>query len=186
MQIKNLHFDVLSESEILFHVNSIEESREFSSILFKVLEPGMSIGLSGELGVGKTELVRLLLEKFSLASQVISPSFILEVEYLLPEVSQKIHNIRRFYHWDLYRLKKTNQHLPELEERLHDIEAITFVEWFEYVYNIRDLLSIEIMISFVVNKEAYGEEFAFEQQRQITCKFNNVEINRRLYNILGI
>jgi tRNA threonylcarbamoyladenosine biosynthesis protein TsaE len=59
------------------------------------LAPGMLVTLSGELGSGKTTLVRGMLRRLGWAGTVKSPSYTLLEHYIVSSLY--------FYHFDLYR-----------------------------------------------------------------------------------
>lgn len=86
-------------------------------------DDGLVVTLAGELGAGKTALVRATLEALGAAGPVVSPSYTLVETYPLGE--------RVAHHLDLYRLGD-----PEELEFLgiRDIDAVSdlvFVEWAE-------------------------------------------------------
>ena len=85
---------------------------------------GTSLFLQGELGVGKTTLVRGFLRALGFKAVVKSPTFTLVESYDLGG--------RRIYHFDLYRLTNP-QSLEELGFRDYfDGEALALVEWSEH------------------------------------------------------
>ncbi len=59
---------------------------------------GLQINLSGDLGVGKTALVRAMLHALGVAGPVKSPTFALLEPYTVSSLN--------FYHFDFYRLKE--------------------------------------------------------------------------------
>src|ERR1700738_5236333 len=75
---------------------SVEETRELGRRLGQVAEAGDVIALEGELGTGKTELVKGIAEALGVTSGVHSPTFVLHHRYQgrLP-----------IEHYDLYRLE---------------------------------------------------------------------------------
>jgi tRNA threonylcarbamoyladenosine biosynthesis protein TsaE len=85
---------------------------------------GWVIGLSGELGAGKTQLVKGLARGLGCPGRVHSPTFALVNTYAggrLPLV-----------HLDLYRLETVQQIIGAgLEEYLHDAAGVTVIEWAE-------------------------------------------------------
>jgi tRNA threonylcarbamoyladenosine biosynthesis protein TsaE len=89
----------------------------------KELEPGWVIGLTGDLGVGKTLLVKGLAAGLGIAAPIQSPSFALVNQYLEGRLP--------LYHLDLYRLETHAQIVSAgLEEYFHP-RGVTVVEWME-------------------------------------------------------
>lgn len=88
------------------------------------LSPGWLLGLTGDLGAGKTQLVRGLARGLGCPDRVHSPSFALMVEY---------HGGRwPLYHLDLYRLNDPPEIVAAgLEEYLLAPQGIVVVEWIE-------------------------------------------------------
>ena len=74
-------------------LESLEELSEFAKQLLPKLQPGMIYLLNGEMGVGKTTLVRAIMEQIDFFD-VTSPSYTLVNVY---ESSPPV------YHIDLYR-----------------------------------------------------------------------------------
>ena len=89
----------------------------------RVAESGLVIGLSGELGAGKTRLVKGLARGLGITTRVRSPSFTLVNEYAGGRLP--------LFHLDLYRLE-TPAHIVAagLEEYLEP-EGVTVIEWAE-------------------------------------------------------
>ena len=86
-------------------------------------KPGLIIALSGDLGAGKTQLVKGLARGLQIATRVTSPTFALVNEYTGGRLLLN--------HLDLYRLETTEQILAAgLEEYLHP-DGVTVIEWAE-------------------------------------------------------
>jgi tRNA threonylcarbamoyladenosine biosynthesis protein TsaE len=84
--------------------------------------PGDVIGLSGDLGVGKTSLARAVLHALGLAGEAPSPSFAIVQPYAPPETRLPV------WHVDLYRIA----HADELDELGFDEarrEHALLIEW---------------------------------------------------------
>lgn len=111
-----MYYNPMTRSVIL---QTESETAMFARYLSSQLQGGNTLGLCGDLGAGKTTLVRFLVQELGGSSeQVSSPSFSLENEYRLSAG-------RCVQHWDLYRLRE----LPiELLEAPGDKE-IRIVEW---------------------------------------------------------
>jgi tRNA threonylcarbamoyladenosine biosynthesis protein TsaE len=102
---------------------SEDETRAFGARLAGPLAAGDLIGLRGELGAGKTCLVRGLAEGLGIAThKVRSPTFTLVNEYSGGRLP--------LYHIDLYRLAPTDVDRMALREYLYG-DGVCVVEWFE-------------------------------------------------------
>jgi tRNA threonylcarbamoyladenosine biosynthesis protein TsaE len=99
---------------------SAEETRAFGRRLAQTLEAGDVIALEGDLGSGKTELVKGIAEGLEVDASVHSPTFVLRHRYQgrLP-----------IEHYDLYRLQGMAWVDSGLDEPAPD--AVTLIEWSE-------------------------------------------------------
>jgi tRNA threonylcarbamoyladenosine biosynthesis protein TsaE len=85
---------------------------------------GMVIGLSGELGAGKTQLVKGIARGLGIMARIGSPTFALVNEYKDGRIP--------LYHLDLYRLESELQIIGAgLEEYLTAPKGLAVVEWIE-------------------------------------------------------
>ena len=85
---------------------------------------GWVIGLSGDLGAGKTQLVKGIARGLGSPGRVHSPTFALLNEYSGGRLP--------LFHIDLYRLNSREEVIGAgLEEYLNNPEGITVVEWIE-------------------------------------------------------
>ena len=111
-------WSVISRSE--------KQTKNCGKKLAQLLEGGEIIGLSGELGAGKTCFVRGVAEGLGVRSGawIRSPTFTLINEY---------HGRLPVYHVDLYRVSDpAQQHGLNLREYLYG-DGVSLVEWFEYL-----------------------------------------------------
>ena len=103
------------------------ETREFGRTLAERLGPGSVVALTGPLGSGKTVLVQGICSGFEVETAVSSPSFVIINEY--PGVRQ---GTRIWvYHFDLYRLKSTEEFVNLGYEEYFYGRGITLIEWAE-------------------------------------------------------
>ena len=102
------------------------ETEQLGARLAKMLVPGDTIALSGELGAGKTCFVRGLVSALSAAQgeMVASPTYAIMNEYAgdVP-----------VYHIDCYRLRDENDAVELGFEDLFTGSGITLVEWPERI-----------------------------------------------------
>jgi tRNA threonylcarbamoyladenosine biosynthesis protein TsaE len=82
---------------MLFHLPTEDESIKFATTLAKFIKPPLVITFSGEIGMGKTTLIRSLLRSLGVSSAIKSPTFSLLESYDLGRM--------QLHHFDLYRIQ---------------------------------------------------------------------------------
>lgn len=92
----------------------------FGARLARNLTPGLTLHLRGDLGAGKTTLVRGLLRGLGYAGRVKSPTYTLAESYELPGFE--------LYHFDLYRMHDPREWLDAGFRDLSD-HTVSLVEW---------------------------------------------------------
>ncbi len=101
-----------------------EATRHLAVLLAACLVPGFRLYLSGDLGSGKTTLVRELLRALGHQGRVASPTYALIEPY----------NLSRFdlHHFDFYRLTKPDAWRDAGFEESFDGHTVVVVEWPEH------------------------------------------------------
>jgi tRNA threonylcarbamoyladenosine biosynthesis protein TsaE len=131
-----------------FRSNSPGETISIGRKLASFLKVGQMIVLRGDLGAGKTTLVKGIAEAFDAALQedVTSPTFTLVHEYRGPTVT--------LFHIDLYRID-TERELVTLgiEDLRSEPGSILLVEWGEKFHRIRNEGDAEIVIERIGETE---------------------------------
>lgn len=89
--------------------------------LAAVIEPGLYLALSGELGSGKTTLVRGLLRGLGYGGKVKSPTYTLVELYNLSKLD--------LYHFDLYRFKDPHEWIDAGFRDYFQPRTVCVVEW---------------------------------------------------------
>jgi tRNA threonylcarbamoyladenosine biosynthesis protein TsaE len=106
-----------------FTSHSPAETQSLGERWAQEARPGWVIALSGDLGAGKTQLVKGLARGLGVTSRVHSPTFTLVNEYAGGRL--------RLFHLDLYRLETPEQiHGAGLEEYLRP-DGVAVIEWAE-------------------------------------------------------
>jgi len=115
---------------------SVDETFELGRRLGQVLEPGDVIALEGELGSGKTELIKGIAEALGVSSGVHSPTYVLHHRYRgrLP-----------IEHYDLYRLEGMAWVDTGLDEPAPD--AVALIEWPERATVLDDWATTRIRLT---------------------------------------
>jgi len=126
-----------------FTTQSAEETIALGRKLASMLTPPKLVLLRGELGAGKTTLVKGIAEGFHAASEedVTSPTFTLVHEYRAPSVN--------LYHIDLYRVD-TERELETLG--LDDLvaeDSVLLIEWGEKFPHLERERDVEIALQRV-------------------------------------
>jgi len=107
-----------------------------SQRLSKLLKPGMVIYLNGNLGAGKTTLVRGVLNALGYTGRVKSPSYTLVEPYHIAELDLR--------HFDLYRLHDEHEWESAGFRDEFDGHNIFFIEWPDKAQHLIPRADIEI------------------------------------------
>jgi tRNA threonylcarbamoyladenosine biosynthesis protein TsaE len=129
---------IIMTREITTH--SAEETIAFGRSLVKLLAPPKLVLLRGDLGAGKTTLVKGIAAAFDAASEedVTSPTFTLVHEYRGPRAN--------LYHIDLYRVD-TARELETLGlDDLRSDNSILLIEWGEKFPRLQRECDLEIAL----------------------------------------
>lgn len=105
--------------------------------------------LYGNMGVGKTTLVKQLVQELGFIDAVVSsPTFSIVNVY-----ENAADKTKRIYHIDLYRLKNYEEALDIDIESYLDDTAFCFVEWPQIIENLADADFFKIFIETTQNSE---------------------------------
>ena len=107
-------------------VASEQEMREFGECLGALFSGGELIELVGDVGAGKTTLVRGIARGMGVDETVQSPSFTINRVYDAPEERQLVH-------YDFYRLNEPGIMQDELRETMSDPKSVVVIEWADSV-----------------------------------------------------
>jgi len=120
------------------------------------------VHLNGDLGAGKTTLVRGILQNLNWADVVTSPSYTLCEEY---EIDGRL-----LLHVDLYRINSVEDvEILNLDREI-SLQKVIFVEWPE---NLRTERNVDIIIDLDHDNQA--------RHASIKCKKSNIESSIKTY-----
>ncbi len=129
-------------------LKSLEDTRNFSKNISKIIGTGDIIFLYGEIGVGKTTFVRFFINHLESKNgiknnDVLSPTFNIVYDY-------NIGNIK-ILHYDLYRLKNYKD-ISQLGIFETSNDSIKIVEWPELIESKpKDRVDIEFQYSKLID-----------------------------------
>jgi tRNA threonylcarbamoyladenosine biosynthesis protein TsaE len=152
----------LHENVHVFTTHSAEETIEVGRELAKFLDPPKVLLLRGDLGAGKTTLVKGIAAAFGAAEpdEVTSPTFTLVHEYAGRSVEHaKLGETILLYHLDLYRIENQRQLDTLGMEELMTPRSVLLIEWGEKFPSVTARCDGEIVIETL-----HGDE------RRITLK----------------
>jgi tRNA threonylcarbamoyladenosine biosynthesis protein TsaE len=116
---------------------------------------GLVIALSGELGAGKTQLVKGLARGLGITARVHSPTFTLVNEYGGGRL--------KLFHLDLYRLESRAQIMSAGLEEFLQPNGVAVIEWAERIYDLRftiyDLKKMQIEILSETERKIIYDDF---------------------------
>ena len=130
----------MSRESKQFTTHSAEETIDLGRELVRRLSPPQIVVLTGDLGAGKTTIIKGLAEGFKAESQdnVTSPTFTLVHEYRGPQAT--------LYHIDLYRVDSQRQLDTLGIDDLRDVSSLILLEWGEKFERFRNEADAEIRI----------------------------------------
>lgn len=143
-----------------YRTASADETIEVGHQIAKLLAAPCLVVLTGDLGAGKTTLVKGIAEGFQAAEEedVTSPTFTLIHEYRGPGVN--------LFHIDLYRIDTDRELLTLGIDDLIDSHSILLIEWGEKFERFRRERDAEIAIRRVgENEREISVHFTAENQR---------------------
>ena len=128
-----------------FTTRSGEDTIEVGRKLVKLLAPPQLLLLKGDLGTGKTTLVKGIAEALNAAEpdEVTSPTFTLLHEYEGEREGEPVH----LYHLDVYRLEGERQLETLGLDDLLTGDALVLVEWGEKFESLKKRATGEIAIA---------------------------------------
>jgi tRNA threonylcarbamoyladenosine biosynthesis protein TsaE len=143
---------IMHRASCLIHVPKEEDTIRVGEILGGLLEPGSIVALTGQLGAGKTVLVKGIARGLKVEEEPNSPTFVIMNAYegRIP-----------LYHFDLYRISG----IDELEGIGYEDylfgDGVSVIEWADLVKEIlpEETIKIEIKIPEEKNSNSENERY---------------------------
>lgn len=132
-------------------LSSLEDTKKLGQELAKEIlkrkgEASFVVFLDGDLGTGKTTLVKEIIFALGVKEKVKSPTFTIIEPYEL--------NNENIYHVDLYRIIDPSElEIIGLREYLNESNAIIFIEWPEKSYGYLKKFDLKISLKHLSENE---------------------------------
>ena len=109
-----------------YSANTKNETIEVGKEVGKILKSGDVVLLHGDLGAGKTTLVKGIAKALKIKENIVSPTFTLMQTYKIEKKS----DIKNLVHIDTYRLENEEELIEiGIEDYLGDSSTICLIEW---------------------------------------------------------
>lgn len=132
-------------------LRSLEDTKNLGQEIAKEIlkrkdKSAFIVFLDGDLGTGKTTLVKEIIFALGIKEKVKSPTFTIIEPYEL--------NDKNIYHIDLYRINDPSElEMIGLREYLNESEAIIFIEWPEKSFGFLKKFDLKISLKHSSEKE---------------------------------
>ncbi len=122
---------------------SIEDINQVAKELLKATDSKV-LSFYGDMGIGKTTLIKEICKELEVEDVVHSPTFSLVNEY-------QTKNLETIYHFDFYRIEGENEAYDIGIEDYFYSDLWCFIEWPENIENLLPLGATEIRVSLLEN-----------------------------------
>lgn len=145
-------------------ITSLKDTKNLATAFAETLDSnGLFVTLTGDIGAGKTQFVRYILEALNVREKITSPSFVILNEYKS--------DLCPIYHFDLYRLEEKG--LKSIVNELREYSKtgkLTFIEWAEFGQNEIPDNALNVNIEYDEN-DIDIRYFNFKSQNQSNLEF---------------
>ncbi len=122
-------------------VNSYDEMLSIAQDFSRRLNGGEIIGLSGELGTGKTAFVKGVAAGLGFQGYVKSPTFTIVNQYKTDRLT--------IFHFDIYRLSTYEELLLLGFESYTGRDSVILIEWFDRFDELKELADTKIYLEYL-------------------------------------
>ncbi len=122
-------------------INNLSELSSVSQKLIQAFGNKKVITFKGQMGAGKTTLIKAICEELGVKQTISSPTFSIVNEYLSSSG-------KKIYHFDFYRINKISEAYDMGYEEYFYSDAYCFIEWPEKIQELMpaDVLTVNISV----------------------------------------
>ncbi|KGL63337.1 tRNA (adenosine(37)-N6)-threonylcarbamoyltransferase complex ATPase subunit type 1 TsaE [Polaribacter sp. Hel1_85] len=124
---------------------SLEDLSSIASELISSVE-NKTLLFYGQMGVGKTTLIKEICKQLGVLDNISSPTFSLVNEYQTSKTA-------KVFHFDFYRIEDETEALDMGIEEYFDYNAWCLVEWPENIENLLPLDAVEIHLTILNDQQ---------------------------------
>lgn len=125
-------------TEQTVHIDDDAAMQQLGATMAQQLKPGQILGLSGDLGAGKTTFCRGFLKQRGISDEIKSPTFSIVETYH--------HSQIQYHHVDLYRIEDEEELLQMGFHDYFTADAIVLIEWPEHAPRLLSRLDYHLHI----------------------------------------
>lgn len=134
-----------------FVLKDIAQTKKLAKLIAQVIVPDFVVTLNGELGAGKTALVKEILYALGIKITVKSPTFTIVEPYNIGNLA--------IYHFDLYRFSNPDEWFHSGFDEYFTANSICFIEWADRAKELIPVIDWQINIGIESsNNDMYVDE----------------------------
>lgn len=139
-----------TDSTLACHLADDAATEALGRALAHALAPGLHLQLHGNLGAGKTTLVRAVLRELGVTGPIKSPTYALVERYPLTRIPIEFGNSSNiyFYHFDFYRFNRESEWLEAGFRDDFGPQSICAVEWPEQAGDLLPAPDLDIRLVY--------------------------------------
>jgi tRNA threonylcarbamoyladenosine biosynthesis protein TsaE len=131
--------------QISFVIHDLKSLEFFSGILANMIHKGDYILFHGEIGAGKTTLIKFIAKSMGINERYVSsPSFVIINEYKKDRL--------KIFHIDIYRLGENTSISDVGLDDYYLEEGIVFIEWAEYLNDLEKNKGLHLKMEILENE----------------------------------
>jgi len=113
------------------------------------------VALYGDLGAGKTAMVKALALELGIVEDVTSPTFVILKNYLVPQDAQTAKQFARLAHIDAYRIEDKDELRPlHFSNLLEQKDTIVCIEWADRIEELLPPHTVRVRLEIVQEKRS--------------------------------
>lgn len=127
-----------------FEIASLDQIHQTAKQFIQAMNGKTIFAFYGSMGAGKTSFIKAICEELGVTDAINSPTFAIVNEYSIPDGAL-------VYHFDFYRIEKTEEAFDLGYEEYFDSGQYCFIEWPEKIESLLPLDCVKVYIEELPN-----------------------------------